>query len=65
MANGYTTINIRRLLNVQMGSGCAGGRAVLSLDAAKAFDSVEWPFLWAVLHKMAFGPGFITWVRRL
>lgn len=59
-----TSINIRRLhLNLQLPSDCHGSRAVCSLDAAKAFDSVEWPFLWAVLKKFGFGPAFVSWIR--
>lgn len=59
-----TSINIRRLhLNLQLPSDCHGTRAVCSLDAAKAFDSVEWPFLWAVLEKFGFGPAFISWIK--
>lgn len=33
------------------------------MDAAKAFDSVEWLFLWAVHEKIGFGPTFISWVK--
>lgn len=61
-----TAINLRRLfLNLQLSESGVGARAVVSLDAAKAFDSVEWSFLWAVLDKMGFGPVFKSWVRLL
>ena len=39
--------------------------AILSLDQEKAFDCVDWGFLSTVLHRMAFGPSFISWVKLL
>lgn len=42
-----------------------GDRPLLSLDAHKAFDSIEWQFLWATMHKFGFGPIFISWVQLL
>lgn len=54
-------INIRRLYAV-----LASGREddedeiVASLDAEKACDSVEWGYLWEVLHRFGFGPVFIS-----
>ena len=39
--------------------------ALLSLYQEKAFDHVDWPFLFATLAKMGVGESFIRWVRRL
>ena len=38
---------------------------LLQLDFEKAFDSVEWPFLIAVLRKYNFGENFINWIKVL
>ena len=39
--------------------------ALLSLDQEKAFDRVDWSFLFATLAKMGFGDNFLHWVRLL
>jgi exonuclease III len=37
--------------------------ALVFLDFAKAFDSLEWEFLLNVLKRYNFGPNFIRWVK--
>ena len=36
---------------------------ILFLDFEKAFDSLEWEYLFEVLIAMNFGPSFCNWVR--
>ena len=38
---------------------------LLFLDFQKAFDSIEWEFMWKSLLKYNFGPEFIKWVKTL
>lgn len=46
MPNKNMALNLRLLyLNLQATHDLVGSRAVVSLDAAKAFDSVEWKYL--------------------
>lgn len=42
-----------------------GDRELLSLDTHKAFNSVEWQYLWATMLKFGFGPIFLSWVQLL
>nr|CAB3264534.1 pol-like protein [Phallusia mammillata] len=40
---------------------CPG--AILSLDIYKAFDTIEWNFIYAVLHTFGFGEKLIHWIK--
>jgi hypothetical protein len=39
--------------------------AIVGLDNEKAFDRLEWDFLFMSLNHLGFGPNFIKWVRIL
>ena len=58
--------NMRRLFNVLYSPGSkVAPEVALSLDAEKAFDRVEWGYLFKVLEKYEFGPSFIKWIKIL
>lgn len=52
-------------MNLQTPTENMGSRAVMLLDVVKAFDSLEWEYIWRVLREFGFGPSFISWVKIL
>ena len=38
-------------------------RLSMFLDFEKAFDSVEWSFIWKTLNSFNFGPSLINWIK--
>lgn len=57
---------MRRLLNViQVSHQQKLSSMVISLDAQKAFDRVEWHFLFSTLNAFGLGDAFSSWVRLL
>lgn len=63
--NRQANYNIRRTLNIIHENKGSHDSAILSLDAEKAFDSVEWPYLFKVLSLFGFGTDFTQWVKLL
>ncbi len=57
------TDNIRRLLHII--DHAQTTNAIFSLDALKAFDRLEWDYLWSVLDRFGLGPKFINIIRLL
>lgn len=58
--------NARRLLHiVDAVVGAKDPSVMLSLDAMKIFDRMEWSFLWCVLEHMGFGEDFINMIKVL
>ncbi len=58
--------NMRRLLHVlDFADSHPTPCAVFSLDAEKAFDRLEWNYMWAVLQCFGFGEHFISMINTL
>lgn len=58
--------NIRTLLNITDSKTTTPTPEVLiSVDTEKAFERVEWKYLFTVLKKFGLGNGFVSWIRLL
>ncbi|XP_033969836.1 uncharacterized protein LOC117469516 [Trematomus bernacchii] len=66
MKGRYSFSNIRRLLNILLSPASKETpEVVVSLDAEKAFDRVEWGFLFEVLKRFSLGSKFVSWIALL
>lgn len=65
MPDRQSSHNTRRLLNILHSPSSEAPEIVLSLDAEKAFDRVEWLYLYEVLERFGLDNNFIQWVRLL
>ena len=66
MKDRHSFTNIRKLLNVvHSPASRETPEVVVSLDAEKAFDRIEWDYLFPVLERFGLGPNFISYIRLL
>lgn len=64
--NRNSFFNLRQLYNIVYSTDRPREElAVLSLDAEKAFDQDEWPYLFEILKRFKFGEKFISVVKLL
>lgn len=57
--------NVRRVLNIIHECEDSPDAATISVDAEKAFDRIEWPYLLGVLKRFGFGDIFCRWIEIL
>lgn len=58
------TNNIRRALNLQsIATSSTQTSMLISLEAEKAFDRVDWVYLQQTIINMGFGDKFVRWIK--
>jgi hypothetical protein len=57
------TILVHELFNSIKSKRGRGGLMVVKIDMEKAFDRMEWSFIFAILTKLGFAPMWINWIR--
>lgn len=58
--------NLRRLFNILYSlDGPPVSEVLISLDAHKVFDRIEYEYLFSILDRFGFGPNFCSWIRVL
>ena len=64
--NRYIGENIRILYDILQYADIEQMEAYIThIDFEKAFDSVEWPFLFDTLKTLNFGENFISWIKNI
>jgi len=62
----FSFFNVRRLMNILYSKhDSLSNVAILSLDAEKAFDQIEWNYIISVLQEFDLGESFSLWVKML
>ncbi len=61
----FSFFNVRRLLNIVYCKQNKSKSAVLTLDAHKAFDQVDWKYMLLTIREFGLGESFSSWVEML